>query len=176
MARKKVKPIKKKSATIQQKDETPELKRLRSIFNLMNELGVSELELQKGSEKIRACTGSVGVRVISEAPSHQVQQNTQQTPVQQSQVPQKAPAASKNIKEVCSPLVGTYYSSPSPQSEVYVKEGQKVSKGDILCIVEAMKLMNEIESEFSGKIVSICVENGQPVEYGEPLFLIDVGT
>jgi acetyl-CoA carboxylase biotin carboxyl carrier protein len=71
-------------------------------------------------------------------------------------------------------LVGTFYISPSPQSEPYVKEGQRVSKGDILCIVEAMKLMNEIESEFSGKVISVLVENGQPVEYGEPLFLIDV--
>lgn len=83
----------------------------------------------------------------------------------------KAPAAGTH--QVTSPFVGTFYRAPSPEAESYVKEGQSVRKGDILCIVEAMKLMNEIESDISGKIVSILVENGQPVEYGEPLFVVD---
>jgi acetyl-CoA carboxylase biotin carboxyl carrier protein len=79
-----------------------------------------------------------------------------------------------NQKQVTSPFVGTFYRAPSPEAGPYVKEGQSVKKGDTLCIVEAMKLMNEIESDFSGKIVSILVENGQPVEFGEPLFVIEV--
>ncbi len=76
-------------------------------------------------------------------------------------------------KKVLSPFVGTFYRAPSPASEPYVREGKLVKPGDILCIVEAMKLMNEIESEFSGKIVTVLVENGQPVEFGEPLFVIE---
>lgn len=75
--------------------------------------------------------------------------------------------------KVLSPFVGTFYRSPSPEADSYVREGQVVKKGDVLCIVEAMKLMNEIECESNGKIISILAENGQPVEYGEPLFLID---
>ena len=87
--------------------------------------------------------------------------------------PQAAASANKNHKQVVSPFVGTYYRSPSPDSDPYVKEGQVVKRGDVLCIVEAMKLMNEIEAEFSGKIVSVLVENGQPVEFGEPLYIIE---
>jgi len=88
-----------------------------------------------------------------------------------------APPSSATVpshqKQVVSPFVGTFYRSPSPEAGPYVKEGQSVKRGDVLCIVEAMKLMNEIEAEFSGKIVSIQVENGQPVEFGEPLFVIE---
>ncbi len=80
----------------------------------------------------------------------------------------------KNIKTVTSPMVGTFYGAPAPDSDAYVEVGRRVSKGQPLCIIEAMKLMNEVESEFSGVITSILVENGQPVEYGEPLFYIEV--
>lgn len=84
-----------------------------------------------------------------------------------------APKGAANAKQVTSPFVGTFYRSPSPTAEPYVREGQSVKQGDTLCIIEAMKLMNPIEAEFSGKVVSILVENGQPVEFGEPLFLIE---
>ena len=73
-----------------------------------------------------------------------------------------------------SPFVGTFYRSPSPDSGPYVREGQVVKRGDVLCIIEAMKLMNEIDAEFPGKIKSVLVENGQPVEFGEPLFTIEI--
>ena len=79
----------------------------------------------------------------------------------------------ENSKIVKSPMVGTFYSKPSPDAKEYVKVGDKVSKGDVLCIVEAMKLMNEIESEFDGKIIEICVKDGEAVEYGKPLFVIE---
>jgi len=78
-----------------------------------------------------------------------------------------------NLKKITSPFVGTFYAAPSPTSPAYIKEGQHVKKGDVLCILEAMKLMNEIEAEQTGTIRSILVENGQPVEYGQPLFLIE---
>ena len=89
------------------------------------------------------------------------------------EVKQETPAkAEDNEKIVTSPMVGTFYSKSSPKAEPYVKVGQKVKKGDILCIVEAMKLMNEIESEFDGEVVEICVKNEDMVEYGTPLFKI----
>ena len=80
---------------------------------------------------------------------------------------------SDNLFEVKSPMVGTFYRSPSPDADAYVSVGNDVSPGTVLCIIEAMKLMNEIESEISGKIVKILVENAQPVEYNQPLFLIE---
>jgi acetyl-CoA carboxylase biotin carboxyl carrier protein len=79
-----------------------------------------------------------------------------------------------NEKQVLSPFVGTFYRSPSPDSDPYAREGQVIKRGDVLCIIEAMKLMNEIDAEFPGKIKSVLVENGQPVEFGEPLFIIEV--
>jgi acetyl-CoA carboxylase biotin carboxyl carrier protein len=89
-----------------------------------------------------------------------------------------APAASgglaANQKQVVSPFVGTFYRSSSPTTEAYVKEGQMVKRGDAMCIIEAMKLMNEIEAEFSGKVIAILAENGQPVEFGEPLFVVEI--
>jgi len=81
---------------------------------------------------------------------------------------------SKNIKSVTSPMVGTFYGAPDPDSDSYVDVGSRVSRGQTLCIIEAMKLMNEVECEFNGVITSILVENGQPVEYGEPLFYVEV--
>ena len=85
---------------------------------------------------------------------------------------EKSVIATENYKIVKSPMVGTFYSSPSPKDEPYVKVGDKVKKGDVLCVIEAMKLMNEIESEFDGEIVEICVKNEDMVEYGTPLFKI----
>ncbi len=82
-------------------------------------------------------------------------------------------ALSDKVLEIKSPMVGTYYQAPSPEADAYVKVGSTVNEGDVICIIEAMKLMNEIESEFSGKIVKILVENGQAVEYDQPLFLIE---
>ena len=82
-------------------------------------------------------------------------------------------SANPHLKKILSPFVGTFYRSSNPESEPFVKDGQRVNKGDTLCIIEAMKLMNEIEAEIQGRIFSVLIENGQPVEFGEPLFLID---
>lgn len=82
-------------------------------------------------------------------------------------------ALNHNQKQIVSPFVGTFYRAPTPEAEPYAKEGQVVKRGDVLCIVEAMKLMNEIEAELPGKIIAVLVENGQPVEFGEPLFIIE---
>jgi acetyl-CoA carboxylase biotin carboxyl carrier protein len=88
--------------------------------------------------------------------------------------PVSPPSPPSNEKQVLSPFVGTFYRAPSPDSDPYVREGLVVKRGDVLCVIEAMKLMNEIEAEFPGKIKSVLVENGQPVEFGEPLFMIEI--
>ena len=87
--------------------------------------------------------------------------------------PPAAAAPEKKLPEIKSPIVGTFYRAPSPESKNFVELGQSVAEGDPLCIIEAMKLMNEIESEFAGTVREILVENGQPVEYGQPLFVIE---
>ncbi len=100
--------------------------------------------------------------VAQEASSESSQENHQQEKV------------NENIKTVKSPMVGTFYSKPSPTADAYVELGKEVKKGDTLCIIEAMKLMNEIESEYTGKIVKILIEDGKTVEYGTPLFEIEI--
>ena len=93
------------------------------------------------------------------------------------QAPAAAPAASKEAahkgKPLTSPMVGTFYSAPSPDADAFVKVGQTVKEGDVVCIVEAMKMMNEIKSEFSGKITEVCVQDGQPVEFGQVLMYVE---
>jgi acetyl-CoA carboxylase biotin carboxyl carrier protein len=162
-----------------------ELERLSRILKLMAEHEVAELEWEKAGERLSLRTKSAFAPALgaggavmhapmiahAPAPAH--------APASQ---PAAAPAPAKgastglapNQKHVVSPFVGTFYRAPSPTAEPYSREGQTVKRGDVLCIIEAMKLMNEIEAEFAGKITSILVENGQPVEFGEPLFVIEV--
>lgn len=166
-----------------------ELNRLEKILQLMESHDVAELEWEKSGERLslrtKAAFGSTvhadhGGRGGATMP---MPQYTPQ-PLHSMPAPQPAPATpapvqagpakpTANQKHVVSPFVGTFYRAASPTAEAYVKEGQTVKRGDKMCIIEAMKLMNEIEAEFAGKVVSVLVENGQPVEFGEPLFLIE---
>ncbi len=149
-----------------------ELEHLEQVLQLMKRYGVSVLDVE--NEKGRTHL-QVGTMVQAMAAQSVAQPAPLITPVQP--VVQSAPAPSVmkgNYKEIKSPFVGTFYRSSSPASEPYCKEGQSVKKGQTLCIVEAMKLMNEIECEMNGKIISVLAENGQPVEFGEPLFVIEV--
>ena len=163
----------------------PDLERLSKLLQLIEKHDVAEIEWEKGGEKIRLKTskavaigGGIGIsaeQLASFAASAPRAVAAQSTGAQSSAAPAaaKPAAAPSNQKQVVSPFVGTFYRSPSPDADSYVREGQTVKRGDVLCIVEAMKLMNEIEAEFPGKIVSVLVENGQPVEFGEPLFVIE---
>jgi acetyl-CoA carboxylase biotin carboxyl carrier protein len=156
--------------------QSPEMKQLEEIFRLMTAYGVGEVELENKNGRLHArMPGMAPAMSYSSAPA----------PVAVSAAPATAlsslgettgakPALAANQKTIPSPFVGTFYRSSNPNSAPYVKDGQSVKKGDTLCIIEAMKLMNEIESDFNGKIVRILVENGQPVEFGEPLFVIEV--
>lgn len=147
-----------------------DLRKLKKLIDLVQESGISELEVTEGEEKVRI-----------------VKQHALAHPVQGYSLP-AAPLSGTTSSvladddddeddepeghAVKSPMVGTFYRSPSPGSEAFVQVGQSVKQGDTLCIIEAMKLLNEIEADASGTIKAILVENGQPVEFGEPLFII----
>lgn len=152
---------------------------IEKILEMLSANDVSEFRLEREEEKIWLKRGS-SVEYVSQ-PVYQ-QQYQPQYPAGYPAAPVTAatPAAEaaavvveKKYHEVNSPMVGTFYRKPSPDAEFYVNVGDRVKKGDVLCIVEAMKLMNEIEADASGKIVEICLEDAQMVEYGEVMFRID---
>lgn len=150
-----------------------DLRKLKKLIDLVEESGISELELTEDGEKVR-----ISRNFTSNAP----QQYANYAPMQYSAAPQAnisqaAPAiADAPVVEeghaVKSPMVGTFYRSPSPDAKSFVEVGDTVAVGDTLCIIEAMKLLNEIESDKAGVVKKILVDNGQAVEYGEPLFII----
>ncbi|MFN9153844.1 MAG: acetyl-CoA carboxylase biotin carboxyl carrier protein [bacterium] len=148
-----------------------DLRKLKKLIDLVEESGIAELEITEGEEKVRIARTLPGTQPI-------VMQQPQQivaapAPVAaQPAPPAAAPAAAPDGHVVKSPRVGTFYRSNSPGGKAFVDVGQSVAAGEALCIIEAMKLMNEIESDAAGTIKAILVENGQPVEYGEPLFVI----
>jgi acetyl-CoA carboxylase biotin carboxyl carrier protein len=155
------------------------LSRLEKLLKMMEKHDVTELEWDKGGERIKLKTRSNQPEYTGDrfAGSHHLNHSIQAAPLASSSPSTSAPDSSSgaalNQKQILSPFVGTFYRSSSPDADPYCKEGQVIKRGDVLCIIEAMKLMNEIEAELSGKILSILVENGQPVEFGEPLFLIE---
>jgi len=141
---------------------------LQDIVFLMDEGGLSELHYEKGDVKIHMKRGAVPV---FEMPSASVAQAVPAAPPQA--VPAAPAAGGDDGNTVKSPMVGTFYRAPAPDAKPFIQEGGKIEKGQVFCIIEAMKLMNEIKSEVSGKVVKILVENGQVVEFGQPLFVID---
>lgn len=158
-------------------------KELKQILQALIEYQVSELSLETPDYKLSVKRGQV---LLAQAPDSKVpavhapavQITPPAQPVGQNHPPvsaetAQAAAEKEKLEEVRAPIVGTFFRSPSPEAEAFVKEGDRVEKGQVLCIIEAMKLMNEIESEFSGTIRKILVQNAEPVEYGQVLFLID---
>jgi acetyl-CoA carboxylase biotin carboxyl carrier protein len=132
----------------------PEIQQIEQLLQFMTEHNLEEFEYSRGDLRIRLRKPSA---------AHQSSSGGGQAPAPEAR-------STEDLHLVKSPIVGTYYESPSPGTEAFVKVGTYIETGKILCIVEAMKLMNEIESDVSGEVVRIFVENGQPVEYGQPLF------
>ena len=149
-----------------------DLRKLKKLIDLVEESGISELELTEGEEKVRISRALMQ----SAAPVTHYVTAPQQAPAAATApaVPAAtAPAAPVEDGQIVkSPMVGTFYRASSPDAKAFVDVGSSVSSGETLCIIEAMKLLNEIESDYTGVVKKIFVENGQPVEYGEPLFLI----
>ncbi len=150
-----------------------DLRKLKKLIDLVQDSGVAELEITEGEEKVRI-TRVVAGGAMMPGPMPMHMQMMAPMPAVPVSAPAEAPAE-PGLPEghvVKSPMVGTFYRSPSPGAKSFAEVGQSVSAGDTLCIIEAMKLMNEIEADHGGVIKAILVENGQPVEYGEPLFVI----
>jgi acetyl-CoA carboxylase biotin carboxyl carrier protein len=159
-----------------------DLRKLKKLIDLVQESGIAELEVTEGEEKVRISRAPAGQLAIMAMPQVQVPMSmpvaaapmtagAAATPA----APAAAAAAAESKVEghiVKSPMVGTFYRAPSPGAKTFVEVGDRVSPGDTLCIIEAMKLLNEIEADAGGVVKEIYVENGQPVEYGEPLVLI----
>ena len=154
-----------------------DLRKLKKLIDLVEESGITELEVTEGEEKVRiAKHGGV---VHHHAPSYTTHApNGAPAPVGHAPAPIAAAAPAEPIAPVVegnvvkAPMVGTFYRSSTPEANAFVQVGQSVQAGETLCIIEAMKLMNEIESDATGTVKAILVENGQPVEYGQPLFII----
>ena len=144
-----------------------DLRKLKKLIDLVETSGIAELEITEGEEKVRIAKSIAGTpMMMSHAPQMQAPTNA----------PTHAPAQVEDSEPeghvIRSPMVGTFYRASAPGAKDFVEVGQSISAGDTVCIIEAMKLLNEIESDQSGVIKAILVENGQPVEYGEPLFVI----
>ncbi|MFT3734357.1 MAG: acetyl-CoA carboxylase biotin carboxyl carrier protein [Rhodocyclaceae bacterium] len=151
-----------------------DLRKLKKLIDLVEESGIAELEVTEGEEKVRIAKHSTAA---APAAVHYAAAPAAPVMAAPAAAAPAAPAADAAPAlpaghVVKSPMVGTFYRSASPGSEAFVKEGQSVAAGDTLCLIEAMKLMNEIESDAAGTIKAILVENGQPVEFGQPLFVI----
>ena len=149
-----------------------DLRKLKKLIDLVQESGIAELEITEGEEKVRiARGGTISVTPLAAgAPPAAVPTGTvaPPAPATAAAVPEAAPEG----HVVKSPMVGTFYRSPSPEAKPFVEVGATVKAGETICVLEAMKLMNEIEADASGTIKAILVENGQPVEYGQALFII----
>jgi len=143
------------------------VKELENLIALMNEHGLVELEIEREGMKVRlkkAGAGPEGV-VVERAPVALIPAGSGPVPVPEPPKPEGT--------EIKSPMVGTFYRAPAPEAPPFVEVGQEISVGQVLCILEAMKLMNEIKSEAKGRIAKICVENAQPVEFGQVLFIVE---
>jgi acetyl-CoA carboxylase biotin carboxyl carrier protein len=144
------------------------LEEIRELVRLMVENNLGELDITEGENKIRLKRGAGGEVMVGPAPLAPA------GPAVAAPTAAPAPAPASDLREIHSPMVGTFYAAPSPESDPYVGVGAAVGQDTVVCIIEAMKVMNEIKAEISGQIVEICVKNAQPVEYGQVLFKVKV--
>ena len=144
------------------------LKEIKEVIQLMNENALSEIEIEKEGLKIRLKKGAGGA--MEPMIMHEVRHAASASRAAESAAKEAAPPKSAQVK---SPMVGTFYAAPAPDAAPFVQIGAQVEVGQVICIIEAMKLMNEIKSEVRGKIVEVLAHNGDPVEFGQPLFLVE---
>jgi len=148
-----------------------DLRKLKKLIDLVQESGIAELEITEGEEKVKIVKGG-HVSVSAAAPVQVVAAAEPRATAAVAPAPAADAPAGQEGHVVKAPMVGTFYRSPSPDAKAFVEVGQAVKEGDTICIIEAMKLMNEIEADAGGTVKAILVENGQPVEYGQPLFIL----
>ena len=147
-----------------------DLRKLKTLIDLVQASGIAEIEINEEGDHVRIVNRPA--QAAQAAPA--IIEIPQATPAAAPAAPSAAPASnSPSGTQVTSPMVGTFYRAPSPGADPFVEVGTQVKKGDTLCIIEAMKLLNEIEAEVSGTVKEILVDNGSPVEFGQPLFVIE---
>lgn len=149
-----------------------DIRKIKKLIELLEESDLAEIEVQEGEESVRISRHGKAVQTVMAA----APMVAAPVPAAQSAAPAAPagePAAAPKGHTITSPIVGSFYRSPAPGSPAFVEVGQRVNAGDTLCIIEAMKMLNQIESDKSGVVAAILVENGQPVEYGQPLFIIE---
>jgi len=150
-----------------------DIRKVKKLIELLEESGIAEIEIKEGEESVRISRMNQGAVVSAPAIAAPVAAAAP-APVAAAAAPASGAAPEEPSGHlVRAPMVGTFYLSPSPDAKSFVEEGQSVKAGDTLCIIEAMKLLNQIEADKSGVIKSVLVENGQPVEYNQPLFIIE---
>ena len=148
-----------------------DIRKVKKLIEMLENSNLEEIEIQEGEESVRLVKSNGNISNISSAQSIAVPNTSTVAPEEENQS-EEVNLESEEGNFITSPMVGTFYASASPGAKPFINVGDLVAEGDVVCIVEAMKMMNEIKSEFSGKVVSIKVENSEPVEYGQALFEI----
>ncbi len=151
-----------------------DIRKVKKLIELLEESGISEIEISEGEESVRISRyPKPGTVTMTQAPAAAAAAPA--APATPAAPPAAEAAAAPAVRgqQVTAPMVGTFYSGPAPGAKPFVEVGTEVKPGDTLCVIEAMKMMNQIESEFAGRVVSVLVENGSPVEFGQPLFVIE---
>ncbi len=153
-----------------------DIRKVKKLIELLDQSGIAEIEITEGEESVRISRYAQGAPVaaapvVAAAPAPAAASSPDSAPAVEAPAP--APEPEEEGFVVSAPMVGTFYSSPSPGAPSYVQVGDRIQEGDTLCIVEAMKMMNQIEADVSGVIKSIRIQNGEPVEFGQTLFVID---
>jgi acetyl-CoA carboxylase biotin carboxyl carrier protein len=154
-----------------------DIRKIKKLIELLEESGLAEIEITEGEESVRIARNSPHAQVVTQyaaGPAPTAAAAPAAAPVPAPAPPAAAPApAARDENLVTAPMVGTFYASPAPGAKSFVEVGQEVRVGQVLCIIEAMKMMNQIESERAGKVVAVLAKNGEPVEFGQPLFAIE---
>ena len=156
-----------------------DIRKIKKLIELLEESGLAEIEITEGEESVRIARATQGAPVVTQytaAPAAAAA--PAQAPAVQAPAVQAPPAAApgpaaRDETLVTAPMVGTFYASPAPGAKPFVEVGQEVRVGQVLCVIEAMKMMNQIESERAGTVVAVLAKNGEPVEFGQPLFAIE---
>lgn len=150
-----------------------DIRKVKKLIELLEESGIAEIEIHEGEESVRISRASQSAATLYTAPAPVAAAPAAPVAAAAPTAAEEAVSALPSGHQVTSPIVGTFYRSPSPTAKAFVEVGQSVNVGDTLCIIEAMKIMNQIEADKGGVIKAILAENGEPVEYGQPLFIIE---
>ena len=150
-----------------------DLRKLKTLIDLVSESGVAELEITEGEDRVRIVNRNGAAPVKVHQPFTVAQPMPVPVPAPEVAPAPAPPAPQQTGTPLTSPMVGTFYRAPSPGADPFVKVGDTVKKGQVVCIIEAMKLLNEVAADMDGTVKEVCVENGQPVEFGQSLFIIE---